>query len=390
MVEQRAPLRILFHHRIRSKDGQFVHLEELTRALRREGHEVLIVGPRAIESEEFGANAGVIDLLKRLLPGALYEIAEFAYSIPAYIRLVGAIRRFRPDVIYERYQLFFPVGVLASRRFGLPLLVEVNAPLLEERSRYHRIALRRLAAWSERFVWNGADVNLPVTDVLADRLREVGVEESRIEIIPNGIDERRFESRDLPDVAKRRHGLEDRTVLGFVGFIRDWHGLDRVVRYIAERPELPLHLLMVGDGPEREPLESLARRLGVHDKVTVTGIVGRDEVANWLSAFDVALQPDATEYASPLKLFEYLYVGLAVLAPRTRNLLEVLSDGANAVLFDRDLAGDFEAKLDLLVNDRALRQRIGTQARATIVERDLTWNGNARKVASIARRLSRS
>lgn len=387
MVEQGAPLRILFHHRIRSKDGQFVHLEELTRALRREGHEVLIVGPRAIESEEFGANAGVIDLLKRLLPGALYEIAEFGYSIPAYIRLVAEIRRFRPDVIYERYQLFFPVGVLASRRFGLPLLVEVNAPLLEERSRYHRIALKRLAAWSERFVWNGADVNLPVTDVLADRLRAVGVEESRIEIIPNGIDERRFESRKLPDAAKRQHGLEDRTVLGFVGFIRDWHGLDRVVRYIAERPELPLHLLMVGDGPEREPLESLARRIGVRDKVTVTGIVGRDEVANWLSAFDIALQPDATEYASPLKLFEYLYVGLAVLAPRTRNLLEVLSDGFNAVLFDRERPGDFEAKLDLLVNDRALRQRIGTQARATIVERDLTWNGNARKVAAIARRL---
>ena len=386
MPPESAPLKILFHHRIRSKDGQFVHLEELTRALRRQGHEVLIVGPKAIETEEFGANAGLIDWLKRFLPGALYELAEFGYSIPAYFRLASAIRRFRPDVIYERYQLFFPVGVMAARRFGLPLLVEVNAPLLEERSRYHRIALRRLAAWSEQFVWRNATVNLPVTDVLADHLRAVGVQESSIEIIPNGIDAERFAALETPEAAKARLGLQGRTVLGFVGFIRDWHGLDRVVRYMAARHDRDLHLVMVGDGPEREPLTSLAHSLGIGHKLTVTGIVGRDQVAGWLSAFDIALQPDVTAYASPLKLFEYLYVGLAVLAPRTRNIMEVLEDGRNAVLFSKDVQGDFEARLDLLVDDATLRTRVGNAGRATIVERDLTWNGNARTVAEIARR----
>ncbi len=377
-------MRILFHHRIRSKDGQFVHLEELTRALARQGHEVLIVGPQAVTEGEFGDNAGIVDVLKRALPAALYELLEFAYAVPAYFRLAAAIRRFRPDVIYERYQLFFPTGIWAQRRHRVPLILEVNAPLFAERAKYSKIALRSLAAWSERFVWNAADHVLPVTEVLADKVRAEGVPDHRISVIPNGIDFERF--RDLPTSAeaKAKAGLAGRTVLGFIGFIRDWHGLDRVVRYIAERADPALHLLMIGDGPEREPLLALARQLGVESQVTATGIVPRDEVGRWLRAFDVALQPDVTEYASPLKLFEYLYVGLAVVAPDTRNIREVLRDGENAVLFDPATQGDFQAALDRLVRDPQLRARLALAGHRTIVERDMTWDGNARRVVALA------
>jgi hypothetical protein len=92
-------MKILFHHRIRSKDGQFVHLEELSRALVRLGHEIILIGPAAIEKEEFGSDAGLIDALKKNLPAFVYELLEFAYSIPAFLRLWRAARRHRPDGI---------------------------------------------------------------------------------------------------------------------------------------------------------------------------------------------------------------------------------------------------------------------------------------------------
>jgi glycosyltransferase involved in cell wall biosynthesis len=377
-------MRILFHHRIRSKDGQFVHLDGLTRALVRQGHEVRIVGPRAVTEAKLGASAGVVDALKRALPPALYELLEFAYAVPAYFRLAAAIRRFRPDVIYERYQLYFPTGVWAQRRHGLPLILEVNAPLVEERAKHARIALHRLAAWTERFVWNGADHVLPVTEVLADKVRAAGVPDARVSVIPNGIDFEDF--RDLPTAkeAKACAGLAGRTVLGFVGFIRDWHGLDRVVRYVAERADPALHLLIIGDGPGREGLLAQAKQLGVGSQVTVTGVLPRDEVGRWLRAFDVALQPNVTEYASPLKLFEYLYLGLAVVAPDTPNMREVLRDGDNAVLFDPAKQGDFQRALDRLVRDSGMRVRLGAAARRTIFARDMTWDSNARRVVALA------
>src|SRR5207249_6998709 len=84
-------MRILYHHRIRSKDGQFVHMEGLITALKERGHEVIIVGPAAVEREEFGAEAGLVDVLKRWLPRFAYELMEFAYAFFAYVRLWRAV-----------------------------------------------------------------------------------------------------------------------------------------------------------------------------------------------------------------------------------------------------------------------------------------------------------
>ena len=109
-------MRILYHHRTRSKDGQFVHIEEMIHALRVQGHEVIIAAPPSIENEEFGADAGAVALLKRWLPKWFYEIAELGYSLVAYRRLAKAIRAHKPDCIYERYNLFLPAGVWAARR----------------------------------------------------------------------------------------------------------------------------------------------------------------------------------------------------------------------------------------------------------------------------------
>src|SRR5271167_5107971 len=133
-------MKILYHHRIRSKDGQYVHLEELTQALRAAGHEIILVGPSAIEKEEFGAEAGIVVHLKRWLPRSLYELLEFSYSLWAYARLRVVIRRHKPDCIYERCNLFQVAGAWVKRTCGLPMLLEVNAPLLEERQQYGGVA----------------------------------------------------------------------------------------------------------------------------------------------------------------------------------------------------------------------------------------------------------
>ncbi len=81
---------------------------------------------------------------------------EIAYSIADYRRLAAAIKKHKPDVIYERYNLYLPSGIWAKRRFRLPLLLEVNAPLYEERKKYHGIALQRLARRIESYTWRGA------------------------------------------------------------------------------------------------------------------------------------------------------------------------------------------------------------------------------------------
>ena len=171
-----------------------------------------------MDSEDFGADAGVVALLKRFMPRPLYELLELAYSGADYRRLKKAILRHRPDCLYERYNLFLPSGVWARERFRLPLLLEVNAPLLEERATHDGLALERLARWSEQRAWRGADRVLPVTEVLADHVERAGVPRSRIEVVPNGVDREDYERVADREEAKRRLGLEGRLVLGFTGF----------------------------------------------------------------------------------------------------------------------------------------------------------------------------
>jgi glycosyltransferase involved in cell wall biosynthesis len=375
-------LRILYHHRIRSKDGQYVHIEELIRALRRLGHEVILVGPPATEKARFGDDAGVVAFLKRYCPRFLYELMEFAYCFVAYWRLREAVRAHQPDCLYERYNLLQPAGVWLKRRFGLPMLLEVNAPLFEERAKYDGIALPRFARWWECYTWRGADYVLVVTEVLAKRVEAAGVRRNRIVVIPNGINTDEFGGKPDGKGAKRGLGLEGKLVLGFTGFLKDWHGLDKVVELLA-RADPAWHLLIVGDGPARDALEKQAKALHVSDRLTITGIVARDQVAGHVAAFDVALQPAVVDYASPLKLFEYMALGRPVVAPAQANIMEILTDGEDALLFDaRDPCGLGRA-IERLCRDESLRRRIGESARRTILSRRLTWADNAARVSEL-------
>ncbi len=380
-------MRILYHHRTASQDGQAVHIEELIHALREQGHEVHVVAPAA--STAMGDEVGWVSKLRARLPKAVYELLELSYSLVAYRKLRAAMgySGFVPDVLYERYNLFLLAGVLLRRRRRLPLLLEVNAPLAQERGEFGGLGLPWLARWAEGVAWRSADFVLPVTHVLAEHVRARGVPAERIVVLPNGINEAHF--AEAPDATSARHALgwPDALVLGFTGFVREWHGVDRVVRWLAS-DQAPKHarLLMVGDGPARAGIEALARKLSVADRVRFTGFVPRAQVPALVAAFDIALQPAVVPYASPLKLFEYLALSKAVVAPRRPNIEEVLVHERNALLFDESEAGAFESALSRLCGDPALRIQIGDGAAQSIHEQGLTWARNAERVVDLGRR----
>lgn len=373
-------MKILYSHRIASRDGQGVHLDAMVAAMRAAGHEVRVVGPASYDNADLGGDSRMVGLVREKLPAWVGEAAEMAYIGPATLRLARAAAEFQPDVIYERANLFHLAGTVVAAKRRIPLLLEVNAPLAEERGRFGNLALRRTAAALERLAWRRASRVLPVTEVLADKIRAAGVPDERITVVPNGIHPEEF-----PAMAARPADAEGPLVLGFVGFVRDWHGLDHVVRAMAAyRGQHPLALKVVGDGPARAGLEKLAAELGIADRVTFTGLAARDVVPGLISGFDIALQPASVAYASPLKVFEYMAAGRAIVAPDQPNLREVLRQGETALLFNPGSPEAMWQAVLRLAEDAALRQRLGEAARAEITHRDLTWAGNARKVLSLA------
>lgn len=374
-------MKFLYSHRTRAADGQRVHIRALTQALEARGHDIAMCGPEAGEAQKLDATSR--KGLTALLPAPIYECAEYGYSLPAYRRLKAAAVAAAPDILYERYNLYFHAGVWVKRKTGLPLILEVNAPLAEERAEHGKLALTSFARHSQQRIWRAADMVLPVTDALADYVRAAGVPEARIEVIQNGVEESFLAPQD-PAPVRARYGLKGKLVLGFSGFMREWHGLDRIIAFLADSRRDDLHVLLVGDGPARDGLEKLARELGVVGQVAFAGVVQRADMPAHVAAFDIALQPAVVPYASPLKLFEYMAQGKPVIAPSSANIREVLTGGEDGLLFED---GGFETALATLVDDAGLRARLGRAARRTLKKRDYTWAGNARRVEVIAERL---
>lgn len=387
------PLRILYHHRIAASDGMRVHVRELVEALRARGCVVQVVGPGGSEAEQAAGEhtrlERMADTARARLPRAIFELAELAYNGPAGLRLARAARTFRPDVIYERCNLFLLAGLAYAARSGVPLLLEVNSPLAAEREATGQLALKTFGRRCERALWRGADAVLPVSEVLARTVRQVRGG-TGVHVIPNGANLDRRPTPEAVTELRRALGLDPGTVvLGFCGFVRSWHG----VRWAIEAlPGLPhnVALVVVGDGPALPELAAAVAQFGLEDRVRLVGRVPHEAVAPYLGSFDVALQTAATPYASPLKLFEYMALGRAIVAPDQPNIREVLAHGENALLFQPGDEAGFRLALAALVNDRALRARIGAAAARTVEEAPFTWAHNAERIEAVARQLVRA
>ena len=261
-------MRILYHHRIASKDGQFVHIDEIIRALNALDCEIEVVSPSVAEGADFGSDGGFVSKLKKAIPKFCYELMELAYGGVIAYKLVSSILKERPAFIYERYNLYQPVGVIVSKLFNIPILLEINAPLAQERAKYNGgLGIPWLAKAIENWTWRNADVCFPVTAVLAKHLHEAGVKRGKIRVIHNGIRQSVYDAA----IDKPISNGED-IVIGFVGFMHLTCGVEKAIELLAAHPEINARLVCIGDGDILSSLKERAAVLGISDKVDFKGL----------------------------------------------------------------------------------------------------------------------
>lgn len=394
-------MKILYHHRTQAEDGQAVHIRSLQRAFESLGHEVTEYSLVSQGETERGSTEQTLERERSRwdwvgnVPRFVREGLEYGYSIPAWRGLKGALKREDPDLVYERYAFGNAAGVWAAKGHRAPLFLEVNSPMVLELSRTRGLSFPRFAARTESRILRGADRVLAVTGVLGDMLCELGVERERLMITPNGVDLELYpEPGDAAarSSARRALGLEAAVpegamTLGFVGYYRTWHRLDLAVAALAEPQLREAHLVLIGEGPAEEEIRAAARDAGVTDRVHFAGRRAHADIPRLLPAFDLALIPAINPYASPLKLHEYMAAGLATVAPDQPNLREVLEHGRDALLFPKDNGEAFASSLIELAADPERTRALGRAARQSVVDQELTWIGNARRVVREAERL---
>ena len=380
--------KILYHHRIRADDGQAVHVREMIAALRRAGHEVLECALVPKADGEVGHNGvatrGAPGFWQKIsLPRFSRECAEILYTGKGRSMILRAAADFKPDFIYERHALHCRAGLQASRKLGVPLLLEVNSPMCDEMERLKMLRFERVGRRSEREVISGADRVLAVSDVLAQRLIAIGADPSRVRVIRNGAEPSRFgaQAQQAGRELRARLGLGEHSfIVGFLGYMRDWHRLDRVVEAMQRIECVDLHFVVAGAGPALPALLERAAAAGLADRVHALGELPGTEIPAVCSIFDVALVPAINDYASPLKMFDALAAGVVTLAVDQPNIRELIADGKTGVLFDPADPRSLADCLERLVKDPGRARAIGAAGRESLLAHEWTWTGNVDRV----------
>lgn len=380
-------MRILYHHRTRGRHVEGVHIRGIVHALRELGHEVKVMSfPGADpERESMGQAAGKGRLAATIahLPGVLFEWFELGYNLVTLWRMSAEIRRLRPQLIYERYSLFLFATVWLARRHRIPLVLEINDSALMQRVRPLR--LKGLARHIEGWCLQHCTGLVFISSYFHEQARTAYGAIAPSVISPNAADLARFDPARFDAIRLRaERGLTDRIVCGHIGVFAQWHGVDAFVEAIATRLiEVPqLALVFVGDGRTLPAVRALVAERGLADRVLLPGRVAHDDIAGWIACMDYAVLPDSNHYGSPMKLFEFMGMGVAVVAPDYAPVAEVIADGRTGWLFPHGQTETCVQRVLDLALQAGEHRRIGAAARDYIV-RERQWRNNAEQLLTL-------
>lgn len=287
-------------------------------------------------------------------------------------------------------------AVAAANRLGLPSIYEVRG--LWEVTRGSRDpewakgGMYRFMARMEADAAANATHVLAITQALKDELISRGVDGDKITVVPNAVDTARFspQVRDLELEAEL--GFQGKTVIGYIGSVLDYEGLGLLIDAAdlmrATRDDFVV--MIVGDGAELERFQQEVRSRGLGDIVRFLGRVPHDDVERYYSLVHIAPFPrlplPVCEMVSPLKPFEALAMGKAVVASDVAALEEIIQPDVTGLLHRKGDVHDLTAKLTLLTNEPDVRDRLASNGLAWVREHR-QWSHIARIVSDVYRHL---
>jgi len=392
---------------MRGASAEAAHIQQASIAtgLEARGHALTYVGPRGLDEVEYAAGTWEPETMSRTWSATRwFDLASrVAWRGQRWLRLpylnvfsnyrrLDACLRILPghDVVHERNGLYNLGVAKVCRRLRLPYVLFFDADQIAEQD-FMGIPLTGLLRWRAEHVLRqnllAARCVVCVSEpARASLIQTRHVPAEKVVVFPNAVDVTRF--RPSPDARaeiRTELGLGDRPVTIFVGNFYHWHDvatlLDAYARVLTHHPDASL--ILVGDGPTREAMMKRAAELGIGQAVRFIGSVSHRAVPRFLAAADVALAPvpvmKRDSWLSPMKVFEYLASGLAVIASRTGQIGSVIENDRNGLLVTPGDTMMLAGALSRIIEDRALRVRLGAQARADAIEKH-SWGQYVRRL----------
>ncbi|MCE1248526.1 MAG: glycosyltransferase [Firmicutes bacterium] len=384
--------------------GSTSHVKGTLSGFVKSGWKPVIISPGKMDGVE-GEYRIIPPLFRNLLTGG---IVDMLFDMVFTFRAMGIIKKIKPAFIYQRHGRYCISGVIISAFLGIPLVLEMNALLGWESGRWSNTGglLRFFISLYEKICLSGAYRFSAISGKLREDIIAAGAVPEKVFINPNGADAQKFRPGCGGDEIRRETGIENRVAAGFSGSFYPWHGVDfladAIIKTIPANSQLVF--ILIGEGPELAPLvkklfdagisvkpirnalkELFSRNedseVGKNPSVFVTGKIPPGEVPAFLDACDILLSPigKGKEYSSPIKIFEYMAAGKAILCFEGGQMNDVFVNGKDALMTAIDESAPFARALEKLAADEKLRSELGKNAREKMLKQ-YTWQANAQRI----------
>jgi len=373
--------------KLNAPTGYGTHMREMIAAWRRMDVEVKTFIAGDLGDDSYGeARPSRFAGLKEYIPAVLWEtlkdfqLIRFDKSLESSLR--SLIKEFEPDLIYERVAYLQNSGVKTAEMMGVKHVAEINAPFPEERVYFSGASFfLKQAKDHERQILAKSDLMTAVSSDLKKHLQEKLTDiDSKIIVVPNCVSPSET-THNLSDVAGVRNSYQfsGKTVIGFVGSIFPYHGVDLLIEAFSQiEVSTDARLLIVGDGEALPELKAKARSLGMLDRCIFTGSVPHRQVYPLIEAMDICCMPDSNWYGSPVKIFEYGLMKKPVIAPDLGPLRDVITDGENGLLVKPTVRALKQA-IEKLIENPDIREKIAIAWHEKVLL-EYTWDMAAKKV----------
>jgi glycosyltransferase involved in cell wall biosynthesis len=275
-------------------------------------------------------------------------------------RLVGMLRSIKPDVVVTLLDFADTLGRPAARLAGTRVLVTSLRARNLAKPLWRRWLDRKTVAWADKVIFNSQEV------VPYAREKE-GVREEQVVVIPNGVDDLRARSGVLRKDYRQKLDLAPATLLiGWVGRLTPQKNFPVFLHACAGLSTTrPWRILIVGDGPERGRMQTLADDVELADRLIWLG--SRADVEGWLAAMDVFVHTADFE-GMPNAVMEAMAMGLPVVVSDVDGNRELIRDEFNGYLLPPGDVIGFAKRIDQVIDHPDLAKRMGEQAHRDVLE----------------------
>lgn len=320
-------------------------------AMRQRGHRLLLACDPRGELFPRGRRAGFL-----VLP------LEFGgwRNLKAGLALRRLVRRERVDILNTHSSLDSWVGMLALRGLRKPLLV---------RTRHLSTPVK--SSWPTRWLYQAPAAIITTSEGIRELLQQrVGADPARVFSIPTGVSLQDFRPRPADSSLRARLQIPPNSfVWGMVSVLRSWKGHLYALETLKELVDagVQTHLLVVGEGPYRSLIEPRVKELGLADQVRLVGY--QEEVAPWLALMEVVVMASYAHEGVPQAALQALALGKPVVGTRVGGIPEVVIPGETGLLVPPKDPHALARAVRELMEQPALRRKMGQQGREMVVEK---------------------